>query len=584
MKPKLNRLTPSFIPAVIFTIWGCSTPEADPPSTNTLIIGEQEWTTRNLDVGIFSNGDTIPEARTEGEWIAAWREGKPAWCYYDNDPANGAKYGRIYNRYAVDDPRGLAPSGWRIATDDDFSRLFRSAGDRASIRLKSRTGWNEEGNGTDSLGFCALPAGSRYGNGKFYGNGDYAVFGTSGGGNVYLTKFGGLRGGSGRGFGRNGLYLRCVRRKMYDGFDIVPSGVSNPGILFVNNEATGNSGHSGSAMTECTNGDILAFYAKTSGIIHGGHTTPGWTEYRRSTDGGNTWGDPVVLPYSKEVWDQNASTDGGSYNSSLVMSATTAPNGNILIITPNWWFSKPPNYLISRDNGRTWSDARPIDEHATGMEVGRHYDRSIFVHEGAIYAFFMGGRFYGPVSCYVSEDNAETFTLRANHLFAGRTYRNNSFYLTASVLDDGTFIVYCYQDNDEHYGAYVTSRDRGHTWSDVRYAYFEKKIRNPEMSEKIGDYYFLHGRTGNRGFDSGSFVLYKSEDGINWDCGVYLNRGEGVASPGSDAYSANALIGRYDDSRPLRLLIQSSISYDASRVNLKHWWITNVSGTETTVQ
>jgi hypothetical protein len=114
----------------------------------------------------------------------------------------------------------------------------------------------------------------------------------------------------------------------------------------------------------------------------------------------------------------------------------------------------------------------------------------------------------------------------------------------------------------------------------VRYAYFEKKIRNPQMSEKIGDYYFLCCRTGNRGFDSGSFVLYKSRDGLNWDSGIYLNRGEGVAAPGSDAYSANEVIGKYDDSQPLRLLIQSSISYCGSRVNLKHWWLVNISGTQ----
>ena len=99
------------------------------------------------------------------------------------------------------------------------------------------------------------------------------------------------------------------------------------------------------------------------------------------------------------------------------------------------------------------------------------------------------------------------------------------------------------------------------------------------MSEKVGDYYFIHGRTGNRGYDTGNFVLYKSKDGIHWDSGVFLNRGEGVASSGSDAYSVNEVIGKYDPSTPNRLLIQSSISYDASRVNVKHWWLENIDGT-----
>ena len=59
-------------------------------------VGEQEWMVDNLNVSTFRNGDTIPEAKTNKEWDAAEEAGKPAFCYYDNDPANGDVYGRLY--------------------------------------------------------------------------------------------------------------------------------------------------------------------------------------------------------------------------------------------------------------------------------------------------------------------------------------------------------------------------------------------------------------------------------------------------------------------------------------------------------
>jgi hypothetical protein len=177
---------------------------------------------------------------------------------------------------------------------------------------------------------------------------------------------------------------------------------------------------------------------------------------------------------------------------------------------------------------------------------------------------------------YASTDNGETFTKRSDNLFATRLHGRNYFYLTASVLDDGRIIVYAYPENmDERNVPYVISKDNGYTWSDVRYTFFEKKIRNPQMSKKAGDFYFLTCRSGNRGGGTGNLVLYASRDGINWDSGVILNNEGG----GNDSYSCNEVIGNYDRSKPLRLLIQSSIGYDGSRVNLNHWWIENIEGT-----
>lgn len=89
----------------------------------TVKIGTQTWMTENLNLSTFRNGNPIPEAKTIEEWERAGNEGKPAWCYYNNDPRNGAKYGKLYNWFAINDPRGLAPEGWHVSNLDDWNIL-----------------------------------------------------------------------------------------------------------------------------------------------------------------------------------------------------------------------------------------------------------------------------------------------------------------------------------------------------------------------------------------------------------------------------------------------------------------------------
>jgi uncharacterized protein (TIGR02145 family) len=144
-----------------------STTKAKEPGTIT--IGIQIWAVANLNVSTFRNGDTIPEARTNSEWVAAGEAGKPAWCYYNNDPKNGAKYGKLYNWYAVNDPRGLTPVGWRVPGDADWAKLVFDLGGQvlAGAKLKSLTGWIDGSNGTNESGFNGLPGGYRIENGIF---------------------------------------------------------------------------------------------------------------------------------------------------------------------------------------------------------------------------------------------------------------------------------------------------------------------------------------------------------------------------------------------------------------------------------
>jgi uncharacterized protein (TIGR02145 family) len=128
-----------------------------------VVIGNQIWMAENLNVITFRNGDTIREARTIDEWRAAASKKKPAWCYYNNDSSNQSKHGKIYNFYAVSDPRGLAPNGWKIPRGNDWVELSDFLGGKrtAGGKMKTNTGWKKNGNGTNSSGFSASPSGSR---------------------------------------------------------------------------------------------------------------------------------------------------------------------------------------------------------------------------------------------------------------------------------------------------------------------------------------------------------------------------------------------------------------------------------------
>jgi uncharacterized protein (TIGR02145 family) len=139
--------------------------------------GNQEWMTENLNVDKFRNGDPIPEAKTDEEWEKAGDNREPAWCYYDNDPANGEKYGKLYNWYAVNDPRGLAPKGWHVPSDEEWTTLTDHLGGEnvAVTKMKSTSGWGDNGdessNGTNESRFSGLPGGSRNYIGAFFSSG-----------------------------------------------------------------------------------------------------------------------------------------------------------------------------------------------------------------------------------------------------------------------------------------------------------------------------------------------------------------------------------------------------------------------------
>ncbi len=127
--------------------------------SNTSICG-QVWMQRNLDVTHYRNGDEIPQVTDLTQW-ANLTTG--AWCYYNNDPANGAVYGKLYNWYAVNDPRGIAPLGWHVPTNNEWTILSDClGGDAVSGEKMKEIGnshWANPNLATNSSGFTALPGG-----------------------------------------------------------------------------------------------------------------------------------------------------------------------------------------------------------------------------------------------------------------------------------------------------------------------------------------------------------------------------------------------------------------------------------------
>ena len=124
-----------------------------------------EWMKKNLNVSKYKNGDVIPQVSDAAAWSALTTG---AWCYYENDSANGPVYGKLYNWYAVNDPRGLAPAGWHIPTDVEWSSLTTFLGGEAvagqKIKEDGTTNWaaSSAAYGTNQAGFTALPSGVGY--------------------------------------------------------------------------------------------------------------------------------------------------------------------------------------------------------------------------------------------------------------------------------------------------------------------------------------------------------------------------------------------------------------------------------------
>ncbi len=159
-------------------------PPPPPPGTNdpSVSICCQRWMTRNLDVATYRNGDPIPKVTGNAAW-AALTTG--AYCYYNNDSTTyAATYGKLYNWYAVNDSRGLAPEGWYIPTDFEWTTLSNCLGGDlvagGPMKEIGTTHWTTPNTGATNLsGFTGLPGGYRLTTGGFASIGNYGYWWSS---------------------------------------------------------------------------------------------------------------------------------------------------------------------------------------------------------------------------------------------------------------------------------------------------------------------------------------------------------------------------------------------------------------------
>ena len=197
---------------------------------NVVTIGNQCWMQENLKTTKYRNGDTIPGNLSDAAWSSTTGG---AQADYDNDPTNKATYGKLYNFYAVADPRGLCPTGWHVPSDAEWQTLetalgmpaaeLNNTGGRGSAqnvggKMKSVSPlWLSPNAGaTNSSGFAGLPGGLRNYYGTYYGIGNLGVWWSS---TQYSTANAWVRflncnyGNVDRNFNfeRVGFSVRCVR-------------------------------------------------------------------------------------------------------------------------------------------------------------------------------------------------------------------------------------------------------------------------------------------------------------------------------------------------------------------------------------
>ena len=178
---------------------------------DVVAIGDQVWFAENLRTTVYANGDSIAVYVSDSIWstttmgaVTIYGEGDSD-CHHfapNGDACDSdwslSEYGRLYNWYAVDDARGLCPSGWHVPTDGEWTELedyISSQGFSGTehAALKSIYGWvntGSSGNGTDDFGFSAPPGGARHYSDFFYNAGSYGFWWSSSpnGGNAWARN------------------------------------------------------------------------------------------------------------------------------------------------------------------------------------------------------------------------------------------------------------------------------------------------------------------------------------------------------------------------------------------------------------
>ena len=163
--------------------WSCGDPlEYQGYDYETVQIGDQCWFAENLRAENYRNGHVIPTGLDDEEWssttsgaMSVYGEGSSS-CNTQSPDGDAcdpnwslAEYGRLYNWYAVNDSRGLCPSGWYVPESSALEALVNASGGFSSggFSLKYVSGWNNEGNGSNASGFQGLPGGFKNWDGRY---------------------------------------------------------------------------------------------------------------------------------------------------------------------------------------------------------------------------------------------------------------------------------------------------------------------------------------------------------------------------------------------------------------------------------
>ena len=365
-------------------------------------------------------------------------------------------------------------------------------------------------------------------------------------------------------------------------FRTEPDDLPNAGECFVDHSINRRGGHLGHAMVEYAKDCILCFYPNCNADdVFGpdaatdfiGHSARGWTEYKRSTDGGLTWSEGKPLTFSKELY------DAGGMFSSFCEKAILADDGAIVLFhlicdvarDSGWDPHLYPQVQRSTDGGETWEKpVQILDRSARVWDVCKDPESSVIYillsdGHGTSFMDYATDAYY----LYASDDNGKSFHEVSRLPFA---CSKQTLYGTMTYLPDGSLSVYGYSEANEKYLRYITTNDGGRTWSEEKLSRVEKQIRNPQCI-RMKDTYFLFGRSGIYGTEEekGHNVMYVSSDGIHWDEGRYLSLDEvGFTT----AFYSNAIItGTFEGSQRERLLYQYSKAYERSLTNVMHRWI-----------
>jgi uncharacterized protein (TIGR02145 family) len=203
--------------------------DSDGNEYRTVTIGNQEWMAENLRTSRFTDGSEIPMVNDQAAWLNA---NYGVWCWYDTLNINDVPYGKLYNWYAVNDTRGVCPTGWHVPTDAEWTTLIdyldpvavnpdvngiQSSVAGGKMKETGTAHWQSPNAGaTNERGFTAMPGGFRNSsNGSFssLGYGGHWWSDTEDGGNVWyrlityssgnIARFNGSKSG--------GFAVRCLR-------------------------------------------------------------------------------------------------------------------------------------------------------------------------------------------------------------------------------------------------------------------------------------------------------------------------------------------------------------------------------------